>query len=48
MVDSVPYIVSLCKETLSHRHPTSAVSHHDNWRAKGLDDANAELLTAGL
>jgi hypothetical protein len=41
MVGSFPLIVSLCKVTLSNRHPTSAVSYHDNSRAKGQDEANA-------
>jgi hypothetical protein len=41
MVCNIPFIVSPCKASLSHKHPTSAVSYHDNWRAKGLDEANA-------
>lgn len=43
MVGSDPFILSLCKTTLSQRHPTFAVSFQDNWCAKGLDEANAEL-----
>jgi len=43
MVGSVPFILSLCKTTLSHRHPKSDASYQDNWHV-----ANAQLYAVGL